>query len=353
MALTFSSLVALLDHSYDSVIDVRSPGEFAEDHLPGAINLPVLDNEERAQVGTMYVQQSRFLARKLGAAKVFRNTARHVETALADKDGGWQPLVYCWRGGQRSGSFTWLLQQIGWRAELIEGGYQTYRRLVKTYLYDTVLAHKLVALDGYTGTAKTDLLKLVKDRGIQVLDLEGLANHRGSLLGGMAGPQPSQKAFETELAARLARMDPTRPVLVEAESSTIGERIIPPSLWTALKGAPRIQVSAPVAARCRYLVQAYDDILSDADTLRLKLEPLRAHRSNAVVDLWLELIEAGDKAALTESLMVQHYDPAYAKSRQTVDARVMAEVQVAELDCDGLSGAADQIAEIMQGYTLA
>lgn len=349
MALTFSSLIDLLDHSYDSVIDVRSPDEFTEDHLPGAINLPVLNNEERAQVGTMYVQKSRFLARKLGAAKVFRNTARHIETALADKDGGWQPLVYCWRGGQRSGSFTWLLQQIGWRAEVIEGGYQTYRRLVKTYLYDTVLAHQLVALDGYTGTAKTDLLKLVQDRGIQVLDLEGLANHRGSLLGGMAGPQPSQKAFETELAARLVRLDPTRPVLVEAESSKIGERIIPPSLWTAMKGAPRIQVSAPVAARCRYLVQAYDDILSDAVTLRLKLAPLRAYRSNAVVDFWLELIEAGDKAALTESLMVQHYDPAYAKSRQTVDARVMAEVQVAELDSDGLSGAADQIAEIMQG----
>lgn len=353
MALAFSSLIDLLDHSYDSVIDVRSPGEFAEDHLPGAINLPVLDNEERAQVGTMYVQQSRFLARKLGAAKVFRNTARHVETALADKDGGWRPLVYCWRGGQRSGSFTWLLQQIGWRAEVIEGGYQTYRRLVKAYLYDTVLPHQLVALDGYTGTAKTDLLKLVQDRGVQVLDLEGLANHRGSLLGGMAGPQPSQKAFETELAARLARLDPTRPVLVEAESSKIGERIIPPSLWAAMKGAPRIQVTAPVAARCRYLVQAYDDILSDAVTLRLKLEPLRAHRSNAVVDLWLELIEAGDKAALTESLMVQHYDPAYAKSRQTVDARVLAEVQVAELNSDGLSGAADQIAEIMQGYTPA
>ncbi len=353
MALAFSSLIDLLDHSYDSVIDVRSPGEFAEDHLPGAINLPVLDNEERAQVGTMYVQQSRFLARKLGAAKVFRNTARHVETALADKDGGWRPLVYCWRGGQRSGSFTWLLQQIGWRAELIEGGYQTYRRLVKAYLYDTVLPHQLVALDGYTGTAKTDLLKLVQDRGIQVLDLEGLANHRGSLLGGMAGPQPSQKAFETELAAQLARMDTSRPVLVEAESSKIGERIIPPSLWAAMKGAPRIRVTAPVAARCRYLVQAYDDILSDAVTLRLKLEPLRAHRSNAVVDLWLELIEAGDKAALTESLMVQHYDPAYAKSRQTVDARVLAEVQVAELNSDGLSGAADQITEIMQGYTPA
>ncbi|NRB17182.1 MAG: tRNA 2-selenouridine(34) synthase MnmH [Rhodobacteraceae bacterium] len=348
MALTFSSLIDLLDHSYDSVIDVRSPGEFAEDHLPGAINLPVLDNEERAQVGTIYVQQSRFLARKLGAAMVFRNTARHVETALAEKDGGWQPLVYCWRGGQRSGSFTWLLQQIGWRAEVIEGGYQTYRRLVKSYLYDLPLAHQLVALDGYTGTAKTDLLKLVQIRGVQVLDLEGLANHRGSLLGGMTGPQPSQKAFESELAAQLARLDTSRPVLVEAESSKIGDRIIPPSLWTAMKAAPRIRVAAPVAARCRYLVRAYDDILSDAVALRRKLEPLRAHRSNAVVDLWFDLIEAGDKAALTEALMVQHYDPSYAKSRQTADARVLAEVQVAELDAEGLARAADQIAELMQ-----
>lgn len=347
MALTFTSLIDLLDHSYDSVIDVRSPAEYAEDHFPGAINLPVLDNKERAEVGTMYVQQSRFLARKLGAAKVFRNAASHVETVLADKDGGWQPLVYCWRGGQRSGSFTWLLQQIGWRAEVVEGGYQSYRRLVKTYLYDTPMAHQLVALDGYTGTAKTDLLHLAKDRGVQVLDLEGLANHRGSLLGGMAGPQPSQKAFETEIAAELVRLDPARPVLIEAESSKIGERIIPPSLWAALKTAPRIQIDAPINARCRYLLRAYDDILSDAVTLRQKLKPLRAHRSNAVVDTWFEMIAAGDKAALTESLMVHHYDLAYAKSRQTVEAQVMAEVQVADLDAAGLAGAADRIAGLM------
>ena len=351
MALTFSSLIELLDHSYDSVIDVRSPDEFAEDHLPGAINLPVLDNDERAQVGTMYVQRSRFLARKLGAAMVFRNTAHHVETTLADKDGGWQPLVYCWRGGQRSGSFTWLLQQIGWRAEVIAGGYQTYRRLVKAYLYDTPMVHHLVALDGYTGTAKTDLLKLAQARGVQVLDLEGLANHRGSLLGGMSGPQPSQKAFETELAAQLIRMDPARPVLIEAESSKIGERIIPPALWNAMKVAPRIQITAPVDARCRYLVQAYDDILSNAVKLRSKLEPLRAHRSNAVVDHWLALIAAGDKPALTQSLMEQHYDPSYAKSRQSLDVEVIAEVQVAELDTDGLAGAADQLAKLMQSYS--
>lgn len=353
MALTFPSLIDLLDHSYDSVIDVRSPGEFAEDHIPGAISLPVLDNSERAEVGTMYVQKSRFLARKLGAAMVFRNSAHHIETALADKDGGWRPLVYCWRGGQRSGSFTWLMQQVGWRAELIEGGYQTYRRLVKSYLYDQPLPHSLVALDGYTGTAKTDLLQLARDRGAQVLDLEGLANHRGSLLGGMAGPQPSQKAFETGIATCLARFDTTRPVLVEAESSKIGDRIIPPSLWTAMKAAPRIQIEAPVAARCRYLVKAYDDILSDADMLRRKLEPLRAHRSNAVVDAWLEMIREGNKVALTESLMVHHYDPAYSKSRQLLDAEILAEVQVSDLDAVGLDDAADRVTVFLQQFVPA
>ena len=353
MALTFPSLIKLLDHSFDSVIDVRSPAEFAEDHVPGAINLPVLNNDERAEVGTMYVQKSRFQARKLGAAMVFKNAAQHIETTLADKDGGWQPLVYCWRGGQRSGSFTWMLQQIGWRADVMEGGYQTYRRLVKAYLYDTPLTHRLIALDGYTGTAKTDLLKLVQERGTQVLDLEGLANHRGSLLGGMDGPQPSQKAFETQIAAQLVRFDTNRPVLVEAESNKIGERIIPPSLWTALKAAPRIQVNAPVAARCRYLVRAYDDILSDAPKLRQKLNPLRAHRSNVVVDKWLELIAQGDKAGLTQGLITQHYDPAYLKSRQSLDAEVLSEVAVDELDADGLNKAADQISSLLQSFDAA
>ena len=339
---------AALTHGYDCVIDVRSPAEFAEDHVPGAINLPVLDNGERAEVGTMYVQQSPFLARKLGAAKVFRNAANHIEATLSQHDGSWRPLVYCWRGGQRSGSFTWMLQQIGWRAEVVQGGYQTYRRLVYDYLYTSRLPHRLVVLDGYTGTAKTDLLKLVADQGGQVLDLEGLAAHRGSLLGEMAQEQPSQKGFETLLAQTLCGLDPTRPVLVEAESSKIGARIIPPSLWSAMKEAPRIQLSAPIGARCRYLQQAYDDILSNGDKLRQKLAPLRAHRSNAIVDGWFSMIEAGDKAALTEALMVQHYDPAYEKSRRVIDARIMTEVQVIDLDADGLEQAADRILQALK-----
>lgn len=347
MALKFSNLPQLYAHTFDTIIDVRSPAEYAGDHLPGAINLPVLDNEERAKVGTIYVQQSPFLARKLGAALVFRNAANHIENHLSQHEGDWKPLIYCWRGGQRSGSFAWLLQQIGWRAEVVDGGYRTYRRLVKRYLYDDPLPHHLVALDGYTGTAKTDLLDHLSARGVQVLDLEGLANHRGSLLGDRPGGQPSQKAFESALAATLCRLDPTRPVVVEAESSKIGALILPPSLWTALRAAPRIQITASISARTGYLVSAYDDILSDSARLKDRLAPLRFHRGHEIVDGWMALIDAGDKRALTQALMEQHYDLAYAKSRRSQAAKVLAEIKAPTLDADGLSATADRIAQVL------
>ncbi|MFW8634169.1 tRNA 2-selenouridine(34) synthase MnmH [Cribrihabitans pelagius] len=347
MALRFTSLQEFYAHGRDTVIDVRSPAEYAEDHVPGAINMPVLDNEERARVGTIYVQESPFLARKLGAALVFRNAADHIEQRLSHHEGGWRPLVYCWRGGQRSGSFTWMLQQIGWRAEVVEGGYQTYRRLVHKALYESKLPHRLVALDGYTGSAKTEVLKRAGALGVQVLDLEGLANHRGSLLGEMAEPQPSQKGFESALCGALLPLDPERPVLVEAESSKIGQRIIPPAVWEAMKAARRVDLQAPAGARCRYLTEAYDDILSDAEKLRGKLEALRAHRSGAVVDGWIALIAAGDKPGLTRALMEQHYDPAYRKSRAAAGAEVAAVVETDTLDDAGLGRAARQVAEAM------
>lgn len=190
-----------LDLPFDDVIDVRSPAEFAEDHVPGAISLPVLDNEERAVVGTIYKQESPFKARKLGAALVARNAARHLEGPLAAKDGGWRPLVYCWRGGQRSNSFGSILTQVGWRTEVLAGGYQSYRRALVAALYDRALPHRFVLIDGDTGTAKTEILHLVAARGGQVLDLEGLANHRGSVLGPRPGGQPSQKMLESRLTA--------------------------------------------------------------------------------------------------------------------------------------------------------
>lgn len=328
-----TNLPDLLDHGFDAVIDVRSPAEYAEDHVPGAINLPVLDNEERARVGTIYKQVSPFDARKLGAALVFRNAAHHIEAALSHHDGGWKPLVYCWRGGQRSGSFAWLLKEIGWRSDVIKGGYKSYRRLVVDMLHRDRLPFRFVQLGGYTGTAKTELLPLLAERGVQVIDLEGLANHRGSLLGSM-GDQPSQKAFESALAGQLCRLDPARPVVVEAESSKIGQILLPPSLWEGMKTAPWIEVAAALEARTAYLMRAYDDILSDTAQLHAKLAPLKSHRGEALVSQWIGQSAAGDKQALTRSLMEDHYDLAYAKSMKAMSPTV-----VARIETDGLSPA--------------
>lgn len=196
MAITLSSLTQIAALGFDDIIDVRSPAEFAEDHIPGAINLPVLDDAERARVGTIYKQDSPFRARKIGAALVAANAARHLQGPLAERPGGWQPLVYCWRGGQRSGSFASILSQIGWRVELVSGGYKAYRSLVVAALYDQPFPCPVILLDGNTGSAKTELLHRLAARGVQVLDLEGLANHRGSLFGAMAGGQPSQKSVQ-------------------------------------------------------------------------------------------------------------------------------------------------------------
>ncbi|HSG57670.1 MAG TPA: tRNA 2-selenouridine(34) synthase MnmH [Paracoccaceae bacterium] len=352
MAQEFTDITQFFDHGFDAVIDVRSPAEYTEDHVPGAISLPVLDNDERARVGTIYKQQSPFLARKLGAALVFRNAAAHIEGPLAHYDGGWRPLVYCWRGGQRSGSFAWMLAQIGWRSQTVQGGYKTYRRLVTKALYDTPLAHSLIQLGGYTGTAKTALLPLLKARGVQVIDLEGLAQHRGSLLGEMPGGQPSQKAFETRLVQALYALDPARPVIVEAESSKIGRLILPPSVWAAMKDAPWIEVTAPVPARAAYLAEAYADILADGDALMNKLRHLITHRGHSVVDHWAELIAAGDKQALTAALVTQHYDPAYDSSTRAMAPQVMARIETGTLDAQALEAVAARIEACVQSAVI-
>ncbi|MEJ6402849.1 tRNA 2-selenouridine(34) synthase MnmH [Yoonia sp. 2307UL14-13] len=347
MPLKFDSLAALLTHGFDTVIDVRSPAEFAEDHVPGAINLPALDNAQRAEVGTMYKQVSPFGARKIGAGMVVRNVADHLDGPLAGKDGSWRPLVYCWRGGQRSGVFRTLLSEIGWRAETVKGGYQTYRRLVARMLYDDPLPYRLVLLDGNTGTAKTALLPLLQARGMQMLDLEGLACHRGSLLGAMPGGQPTQKGFETGLAQALVALDPARPVVVEAESSKIGRITLPPALWQAMLAAPRIVMEVPLNARATYLAEAYHDVIADADGLAERLAPLRRVRGHAVVDRWIALSRAGDLRALAAALVTEHYDPAYAKSRRIDTREMLGTVAVDRLDADGLARAADAVVGLL------
>ncbi|MBC7153421.1 MAG: tRNA 2-selenouridine(34) synthase MnmH [Rhodobacteraceae bacterium] len=315
MNVTLTSLADLADLPFDQIIDVRSPAEWAEDHIPGAINLPVLDDAERARVGTIYKQESPFLARKIGGALVAQNAARHLMGPLADKPGSYRPLVYCWRGGQRSGSFASILEQIGWRVGLISGGYKTYRRLVVKAVYDAPFPAPVVILDGNTGTAKTDILAGLSARGVQVIDLEGLAHHRGSVFGGRAGGQPSQKAFEGAIARAIAGLDTARPGVVEAESSKIGALIVPPALWKAMSSARRLIVAAPLAARAAYLTRAYADILADRAALARILDGLRPLHPAEVIDAWLALAALGDDTTLAADLMARHYDPRYARHR--------------------------------------
>lgn len=299
---------------FDTIIDTRAPLEFAEDHLPGAINLPVLSDKERAQVGTIYKQVSPFDARKLGGAMVAANAARHIAGPLAGFGGGWRPLVYCWRGGQRSGSFATILQQIGWRVGRLEGGYKAWRALVVERLAAPVGA-PVIVLDGNTGSAKTEILTRLAARGHQVIDLEALANHRGSLFGAMSGGQPSQKLFEGRLALALAGLDPTRPLLLEAESSRIGDLNLPRGIWQALIAAPRLRLSVPVQARAAFTAQNYGDACADPARLARIVERLRPWHPAERIGDWLRLIDAADWPGLSLALMRDHYDPRYDKHR--------------------------------------
>lgn len=345
MAVQLNSLADVLALDFDDIIDVRAPSEWAEDRIPGAISLPVLDDEERARVGTIYKQVSPFSARKIGAALVAKNAARHLEGPLAEKPGGWRPLVYCWRGGQRSGSFASILSQIGWRVEVVAGGYKTWRRLVVEALYNDPFPFRLVVLDGNTGSAKTEVLNLLSARGVQVVDLEGLANHRGSLFGSM-GEQPSQKAFEGRLALALARLDPMLPVVVEAESAKVGECRLPPKLWRAMVAAPRVAIEAPREARAGYLLRAYADLVADVERLDGVVASLALAHARETIAEWRAMVAQGRFGDLALGLMEKHYDPRYGKHRARMEVPL---TEVAVEGLDDLGPLADRIAEVVRG----
>ncbi|WP_321821262.1 MULTISPECIES: tRNA 2-selenouridine(34) synthase MnmH [unclassified Burkholderia] len=311
------NLIVTLDRAgeFDEIIDVRTPLEFAEDHIPGALNAPVLSNEERVIVGTMYRQVSPYEATRVGAAMVARNIARHLDTTFADRPRNWRPLIYCWRGGKRSGSMTTWFNLIGWQARQLDGGYKAYRHSVCATLDTLPTRFRYIALVGHTGCGKTRLLNALRDEGAQTLDLEALARHRGSLLGALPGkPQPSQKGFDSGLVETLGRFDPEWPVFVESESRRIGLVHLPIALIDAFHAGPWVQVEAAHDERIAFLLDDYAHLFDEPAAFKAQLNRLIGLHSRDEVAHWHALIDADARAELFTELIDKHYDPAYART---------------------------------------
>ncbi|MEA5594858.1 tRNA 2-selenouridine(34) synthase MnmH [Rivularia sp. UHCC 0363] len=323
--------------TYSEIIDVRSSSEFAEDHIPGAINLPVLNDAERAEVGTIYKQLSPFQARKIGASIVSKNISQHLNEHFANKEKSYQPLIYCWRGGQRSASLAMVLSQIGWRVTLLYGGYKTYRNYVRQQLEDLPQQLTYKILCGLTGSGKTHILNRMCQRGFQVLDLEALAKHRGSILGSewldKPSPQPAQKYFETQLLQALQSFNPHETVWVESESTKIGQVHLPHSLWDKMKQSSCVEIKLPLDVRVEFLLQEYPHLVNNPEILKAKLEKLKSSCGWKRINQWYQMIDSQNWELFVKDILESHYDPTYCKSMQVNFDRVERVVSLTDL-CD-------------------
>lgn len=304
--------------TYSEIIDVRSPSEYAEDRIPGAINLPVLDDTERTEVGTIYKQANPFNARKIGAALVAKNISQHLQQHFVNKDKDYRPLIYCWRGGQRSNSMAAVLSQIGWRVTVLEGGYKTYRAYVRQQLEHLPTQFTYKILCGFTGSGKTLILRRLQQRGIQVLDLEAIANHRGSLLGEewqvQPTPQPSQKYFESLLVQQLQKFNRDRVVWIESESNKIGKIYLPLPLWQKMKQSHCIEIQIPMNSRIAFLLREYPYLETHSEFLKTKLYKLKSRYGGSKLNYWHQLIDARKGEDTIKDLLLSHYDPTYSRS---------------------------------------
>ena len=301
---------------FDEIIDVRTPLEFAEDHIPGAINAPVLSNEERVLVGTTYKQVSPFEGTRIGAALVARNIAHHLETTFADRPRNWRPLIYCWRGGKRSGSVTTLFNMIGWQARQLDGGYKSYRRATLESLETLPKTFSYIALVGPTGSGKTRLLSALEPGGRA--DARPRSARRASRLaarrmGGRAAAVA--KAFRYRCSsARCASSIPRRPVFVEAESRRIGSVALPLALLDTFHQGACVKVLSSREDRAAFLLQDYAHLFDDPEALKAQLQRMIGLHSRERVTGWQRLVDENRRAELAHELIERHYDPAYARS---------------------------------------
>jgi tRNA 2-selenouridine synthase len=334
----FSSL-----DSFDTIIDVRSPSEFAEDHVPGAINCPVLSDEERVRVGTIYKQVNAFEAKKIGAALVARNIAEHIEAQFLDKPRNWKPLIYCWRGGNRSGAMAHILSQIGWHVQKLDGGYKKYRGEVNRALAAWPPRFTFQVVCGMTGSGKTRLLQVLESVGAQVLDLEKLAAHRGSVLGGLPSEsQPSQKAFETRIWQLLRGFNPAQPVFVESESKKVGNLRVPEALMQKMRESSCLSVLLPHAQRVQLLMEDYAHFVCAPANLASKLDCLTHLHGHEKIGRWKQMVSGGQMAVLVDELLVHHYDPSYLRSieRNFVQFNKAQTVELGDISVESFRSAA-------------
>ncbi|MEI7530319.1 MAG: tRNA 2-selenouridine(34) synthase MnmH [Betaproteobacteria bacterium] len=303
---------------FDDIIDVRTPAEFAEDHIPGAINCPVLSNEERIVVGTANKQDSPFEANKLGASLISRNIADLIQNQFYEKPKNWRPLFYCWRGGNRSGAIGHVLNQIGWRAQTLDGGYKTYRRFVIDELSHLPAQFNYQVITGPTGSAKSRFLEAVAAQGGQVIDLEGLANHKGSVLGGyIDAAQPTQRMFESQLLQALRRCQSDKTIYIEAESRKIGTLQVPETLLEKIRTSPCLEIQAPIEARIEFLIRDYDYFIQYPEVLKTKLGHLKEVVGVVKLAQWGKLIDRQDWPQLVKELLSDHYDALYKRSQSS------------------------------------
>ena len=294
---------------FSAIIDVRTPAEYALDHIPGAENMPVLSDEQRRITGLLYKRDA-FAGRRRGAGLVAQNIAALFSGALAARPADWRPLVYCWRGGMRSGALVQVMREVGWRAEALPGGYKAYRQSVIAALAGLPGRFSWQVVSGPTGSGKSLLLASLEKLGAQIVDLEGIARHRGSVFGTMSA-QPSQRSFETALRSALAGLDAGRPVFVEAESPRLGALEIPRRLLEAIRSGRRIWIEANRRARARLTSSAYREY-RDRDTFAQVVSRLHRHVGAARIDEWMHLHAKGEFEQLAEGMLADYYDPKYA-----------------------------------------
>ena len=303
-----------LDGRYALVVDARSEREYEEDHVPGAVNLPVVDNEEYAEVGTQH-RSDKHRAYLIGVSYALKNMSRAIEGLVAKYPKDARMLVYCFRGGKRSKLWVDALSTIGFTVDRLPGGWKAYRAWAREQLEEAPRRFQFNVLCGPTGCGKTRLLTALDAVGAQVLELEGLAQHHGSLIGEFPGvPQPSQKWFDSLLLAKLRSFDPSRPVWVESESKKIGAIHLPDALLETLRGGRVFAVEAPMNERVQLWREDYGHFETAPDALLEKLRYLRPLIGGEEFSLWESLANQRRMPELFERLMVAHYDPAYARS---------------------------------------